>query len=70
MSFFAGDHRQRGKANALIVDPGNAVGIAAVSPFEHAPALDEAIDYQVDDGSGSPPLINIVKGGLGILINF
>jgi hypothetical protein len=54
----------------LIVDPGNAVGTATVSPHDHLPASDAMLFYQVDDGAGIPGLIKLTKGGLGVMILF
>ena len=55
---------------AAVVLPANAVGTATASPYDHLPATDPLLFYQVDDGNGNPPLIKLVKGGLGVLINF
>ena len=57
-------------ASSLIVDPGNAVGTATVSPHDHLPASDALLFYQVDDGAGIPGLIKLTKGGLGVMILF
>jgi hypothetical protein len=46
---------------ALVVDVSNAVGTASVNPYRHTPALDPVLYYQLDDGTGLPALIEIVK---------
>jgi hypothetical protein len=53
-----------------IVDPVNAVGTASASPYLHPPGPGDPLYYQLDDGSGFPSLISIVKGGAGLLISF
>ena len=55
---------------ALIVAPVYAVGTASASPYDHVPAVDPLLFYQVDDGTGNPPLIRMVKGGSGVRIHF
>jgi hypothetical protein len=56
---------------AMIVLPGNIVGSADVSPFDYATASPAAmLFYQMDDGSGSPDVIRVVKGGMGMLFHF
>ena len=47
-----------------------AVGTALASPFDHAPATDAVLFYQIDDGAGVPDTIYLEKGGLGLLIFF
>jgi hypothetical protein len=53
-----------------IVDPLNAVGTALASPYEHAPGAGTELFYQVDDGSGLPAEIRIVKDELKLMIYF
>jgi hypothetical protein len=47
-----------------------AVGTAVASPFDHGPPADPELYYKVDNGSGYPVLIMLVKGGSGLLIHF
>ena len=53
-----------------IVDPLNAVGTASVSPYEHVPGAGSELYYQVDDGTGFPGEITLVKGDSGLKIHF
>ena len=46
------------------------VGIATSSPYDHAPAAPAMLYYQADDGAGFPPLLQLVKGGRGLLIHY
>ena len=55
---------------ARIVKPRKAVGTASTIPFDHEPALEPELYYQIDDGTGLPDVIKLVKGGLGILFYF
>lgn len=55
---------------AGIVTPSNAIGTATASPYDHAPPASALLFYQVDDGSGSPPRIRMVRGGSGVLLYF
>ena len=56
-----------------VVDPASDVGRATFSPFPHLPPAAPLLHYQVDDGSGFPGLILLVKEpppGSGIRIHF
>jgi hypothetical protein len=55
---------------AVVVDPANDVGPAQPSPHDHAPAADPVLFYQIDDGFGFPGVIELTKGGLGLLIYY
>lgn len=46
------------------------LGKALSSPFDHVPPVEPELFYQVDDGSGSPAVIHLLKTTLGIQIRF
>jgi hypothetical protein len=53
-----------------VVLPANQVGTAPTSPFVHVPAPDALLFYQVNDGSGNPALIKLLKNGSAVDIFF
>jgi len=44
-----------------IVDMANEVGTASASPFEHTPGTENLLFYAIDDMTGYPGLIYVVK---------
>ena len=54
-------------SHAAIVRAVNAVGIAASSPFEHAPGPAALLFYAADDTSGFPGLVRLIKASPGFL---
>jgi hypothetical protein len=55
---------------AAVVDPGNLVAASIASPYQHQPGAASLLYYQVDDGTGWPPLIHAVASGSGLRFSF
>jgi hypothetical protein len=53
-----------------LVDPANAVASAPGSPIEHAPPPAALLFYAVDDGTGTPEVITLTRGGPGLVVEF
>jgi hypothetical protein len=55
----------------LIVDPANAVGSAAAGPYGLTPkGTADLLFYQVDDGTGNPALLRMVRSGSELTLYF
>lgn len=57
-------------AAATVLEPGNAVAIDPVSPYDRLGQPAAVLYYQLDDGFGGPAVIRLVAEGSGVRLHF